>query len=216
LSDCCTPKGYRTIFSDRSAQSEAKRYRRRGLDGTSRRIFNLVTGRGVEGKTLLEVGGGIGAIEIELLKAGMAQAVNVELTPTYEATARDLVGEAGLANRVERKVMDFTEAGQDVGKADVVVMNRVLCCYPDMPKLAAAAAEHAGDLLVVSFPNNRWWTQLGLSFGNFGFGLFRIQFRLFLHPPEMILAAVERHGFRTASNNRGLLWQVAAFERAPT
>jgi hypothetical protein len=71
-------------------------------------------------------------------------------------------------------------------------------------------------LLVVSFPNNRWWTQLGLSFGNFGFGLFRIQFRLFLHPPEMILAAVERHGFRTASNNRGLLWQVAAFERAPT
>ncbi|GAC1508660.1 MAG: hypothetical protein NVS1B3_10120 [Candidatus Dormibacteraceae bacterium] len=214
MSDCCTPKGYRTIFSERSAHTEAKRYRRRGLDGTSRRIFDLIKRRTIEGKTLLEVGGGIGAIEIELLKAGMSQAVNVELTPTYEASASDLVGEAGLADRVDRKVMDFTEAGDRVGNADVVVMNRVLCCYPDMPKLAGAAAERARELLVISFPNDRWWTQLGLSFGNFGFGLFGIQFRVFLHPPEAILAAIEQHGFRTTSNNRGLIWQVAALERA--
>jgi hypothetical protein len=215
VSDCCTPKGYRTIFSERSAVAEAKRYRRRGLDGTSRRIFDFIKRRGVEGKTLLEVGGGVGAIEIELLKAGMAQAVNVELTPTYEGPAGELLGEAGLAGRVERKIMDFTEAGEEVGTADVVVLNRVLCCYPDMPKLAGAAAAHAKDLLVMSFPNDRWWSQLGLSFGNFGFGLFRIQFRIFLHPPDAILTAVERHGFRATFNNRGFLWQVAAFERVP-
>ena len=213
MNDCCTPKGYRTIFSEKSAVTEAKRYRRRGLDGTSRRIFDFVKKRGVEGKTLLEVGGGIGAIEIELLKAGMAKAVNVELTPTYESAAGDLLGESGLADRAERKIMDFAQAGNEVETADVVVMNRVICCYPDMPKLAGAAAEHAKDVLVISFPNDRWWTQLGLSFANFGFGLFRIQFRVFLHSPDLILAAVERHGFRTAFNNRGLLWQVAALER---
>ena len=66
LSDCCTPKGYRTIFSEKSTQSEAKRYRRKGLDMLSRRIAELVKARGVEGRTLLDVGGGIGAIEIEL------------------------------------------------------------------------------------------------------------------------------------------------------
>jgi magnesium-protoporphyrin O-methyltransferase len=213
VSDCCTPKGYRTIFSERSAAKEAKRYRRKGLDGTSKRIFDLVKKRGVEGKTLLEVGGGVGAIEIELLKSGMAKAVNVELTPTYEAAAGALLGEAGLASRVERKVMDFTEAGEEVGTADVVVMNRVICCYPDMPKLARAAAERAKDVLVISFPNDRWWSQLGLSFGNFLFGLFRIQFRVFLHPPAQILAAVEQHGFQTRCNERGFLWQVAALER---
>jgi magnesium-protoporphyrin O-methyltransferase len=213
MSDCCTPKGYRTIFSEKSAAGEAKRYRRRGLDGTTRRIFDLIQKRGVQGKTLLEVGGGVGAIEIELLKAGMANAVNVELTPTYESAAGRLIGEAGLAGRVQRKVMDFTEAGEEVGTADVVVMNRVICCYPDMPKLAAAAAEHALEVLVMSFPNDRWWSQLGLSFGNFLFGLFRIQFRVFLHPPAQILDAVEQHGFKTRANNRGLLWQVAVLER---
>ncbi len=213
MSDCCTPKGYRQIFSEKNAAGEAKRYRRKGLDGTSKRILDAVTERGVDGKTLLEVGGGIGAIEIELLKAGVARAVNVELTPTYEAAAGELLGEAGLADRVERKVMDFAEAGAQVEGADVVVMNRVICCYPDMPKLAGAAADHARSMLVMSFPNDRWWTRLGLTLANFGFRVFRIQFRVFLHPPPRILAAVEGRGFKTRLNQPGLVWQLAALER---
>jgi len=213
VSDCCTPKGYTQIFSEKSAAGEAKRYRRKGLDRTSRRIFDVIKERDVEGKTLLEVGGGIGAIEIELLKTGMARGINVELTPTYEAAAGELLVEAGLADRVERKLMDFAEAGSSVDAADVVVMNRVICCYPDMPKLAGAAAEHAKSVLVMSFPNRRWWTRVGLTVANFGFRVIRLQFRVFLHPPELIEAAVQQHGFRTRFNERGLLWQVNAFER---
>jgi len=213
VSDCCTPKGYRQIFSEKNAAGEAKRYRRKGLDGTSKRIFDFIRGRGVDGKTLLEVGGGIGAIEIELLKAGMARAINVELTPTYEAAALELLVEAGLTDHVERKVMDFANAGPEVETADVVVMNRVICCYPDMPKLAGAAANRTKGLLVMSFPNRRWWTRLGLTVANFGFRVIRLQFRVFLHPPELIQATVQQRGFRTRFNERGLLWQVNAFER---
>ena len=213
MSDCCTPKGYRQIFSEKNAAGEAKRYRRKGLDGTSKRIFDFIRARGVEGKTLLEVGGGIGAIEIELLKAGMARAINVELTPTYEVAARELLVEAGLTDHVERKVMDFAQAGPEVETADVVVMNRVICCYPDMPKLAGAAANRAKGLLVMSYPNRRWWTRLGLTVANFGFRVIRLQFQVFLHPPDLIQAAVQERGFRTRFNERGLLWQVNAFER---
>jgi 2-polyprenyl-3-methyl-5-hydroxy-6-metoxy-1,4-benzoquinol methylase len=213
VSDCCTPKGYGQIFSAKNAAGEAKRYRHKGLDGTSKRMFDFVRERGVEGKTLLEVGGGIGAIEIELLKAGMARAINVELTPTYEAAARELLAEAGLTDYVERRVMDFAQSGPEVETADVVVMNRVICCYPDMPKLAGAAANRTKGLLVMSFPNRRWWTRLGLTVANFGFRVIRLQFRVFLHPPELIQAAVQQHGFRTRFNERGLLWQVNAFER---
>jgi len=213
VSDCCTPKGYRQIFSEKSARAEARRYRRKGLDGTSRQITDLLKKRGVEGRTLLEVGGGIGAIEIDLLKAGVVRAVNVELTPTYEDAAGELLRESGLADRVERKVMDFTEVGTEVNAADIVVMNRVICCYPDMPKLARAAADHARGVLVMTFPNNRWWTRLGLTFVNLGFRVIRMQFRVFLHPPDLILAAVEQSGFKTSLNERGLLWQVAALEK---
>ncbi len=68
-------------------------------------------------------------------------------------------------------------------------------------------------MLVMSFPNRRWWTRLGLTVANFGFRVIRLQFRVFLHPPELIQAAVHQHGFKTRFNERGLLWQVNAFER---
>src|SRR6266567_8079411 len=178
VSDCCTPKGYRQIFSEKNARGEAKRYRRKGLDGTSRRIADLLKERDVEGRTLLEVGGGIGAIQIELLKAGIARSTNVELTPTYEEAADQLVREAGLADRVERKVTDFAEAVPDVEVADFVVMNRVLCCYPDMPKLAAAAADHARQLLVLSYPRRTWWTRASFGIFNWVLALLRREFHV--------------------------------------
>ena len=142
MSDCCSPKGYRSIFSEKRAHAEARRYRHHGLDRTSRRIAELLKERGIVGRTLLEVGGGIGAIQIELLRAGISRAVNIELTPTYEEAAQALLREAGLEDRVERRVMDFAEATGEVEAADIVVMNRVICCYPDMPKLAGSAADH--------------------------------------------------------------------------
>jgi magnesium-protoporphyrin O-methyltransferase len=214
MSDCCSPRGYRQIFSERTARSDARRYRRRGLDEVSTRIVRLMRERGVSDRTLLEVGGGVGAIEIELLKAGLSRAVSIELTPTYEEEAGALLREHGFEGRVERQVLDFATAGNGVEPADFVVLNRVLCCYPDMPLLAGVAADHARRALVLSFPNDRWWTRLAFTFANVGLRVMRRQFRLFLHTPASILATAERHGLRTTYNESGRIWQVVALERA--
>ena len=213
MSDCCTPKGYRTIFSEKSARSEAKRYRRRGLDRLSRRVADVVRRSGVEGRSVLEVGGGVGAIELELLRAGAARATNVELTPTYEEAAGELLREAGMGDRVERRMGDFVQAEADVAPADFVILNRVICCYPDMPGLAAAAARRATGTLVLSFPNDRWTTRLGLAVMNLGLRVFRVQFQIFLHRPRLVLEEVERQGFRTRITQRGLFWQLTALDR---
>ena len=214
MSDCCTPKGYRWIFSERSARAEAKRYRRKGLDATSRRICDFVKQQGVEGRTVLEVGGGIGAIQIELLKAGAARAVSVELTPTYEEEAKALLREAGLEERVERRVMDFAAAGAAVEGADIVIMNRVICCYPDMPRLAGTASDHARELLVMSFPKRTWWMRIAMFLANMILSATRREFHIFLHPPGSILATSERRGLRTVLNKSGVVWTVAALRRA--
>jgi len=169
----------------------------------------------IEGRTLLEVGGGIGAIQIELLKAGITRAVNIELTPTYEEAAQALLREAGLEDRVERRVMDFAEATGEVEAADIVIMNRVICCYPDMPKLAGAAAEHTRDLLVLSFPKQRWWTRAAINLADVALRVARQQFQVFLHPPNKIIATVERHGLKTVSNQTSFFWVVASLRRTP-
>jgi magnesium-protoporphyrin O-methyltransferase len=213
MGDCCTPRGYGRVFSERAARRAARRYRKRGLDATSRRIVDLLKERGLEGATVLEVGGGIGDLQIELLKAGAARAVNVELTPSYEDVAVDLLRELGLGDRVERKVADFADDGAAVEPADIVVLNRVICCYPDMPKLAGAAADHARRTLVMSFPRQAPWTRFGLALANLVLWITRSEFHVFLHRPRGILATSEARGLRTVSDRTGLVWQVATLER---
>jgi 2-polyprenyl-3-methyl-5-hydroxy-6-metoxy-1,4-benzoquinol methylase len=208
VSDCCTPRGYRQVFSEKDARSQARRYRKKGLDGVSERIVKLLLAQGVEGKTVLEVGGGIGAIQLELLRAGAASAVSVELTPTYEAVATELLAEAGVADRVQRRVVDFVEAGQELATADIVILNRVVCCYPDMPRLVGTAAEHARTALVMSFPKERWWTKVLLAMTNAGFRLTRREFHVFLHPTSGIREAAESRGLRVSSSKPGALWEV--------
>jgi hypothetical protein len=213
VTDCCSPSGYRWAFSENRAWREARRYERRGLEPTSRRIVECLTAQDVEGLTLLEVGGGVGAVQIELLKAGVAQAVSVELTPTYEKAAGELLRASGFKDRVERKVMDFVQAAEDVEGADIVVMNRVLCCYPDMPALAGAAATHARQVLVLTFPRRTWWTRLGLSLANLVLRMTRRGFQIFVHRPEQILATAEDRGLKATVDRAGIFWQMIALRR---
>src|SRR5712691_1151450 len=100
---CCPPAGCE-VFTERVARRDAQRYRRRGLGKVARRLVALVAGKGAE---VLEVGGGVGAMQIELLRAGAERAVNVELSPAYEPEAEKLLRETGLEERVERHVLDF-------------------------------------------------------------------------------------------------------------
>ncbi|MHB8572971.1 MAG: class I SAM-dependent methyltransferase [Candidatus Dormibacteria bacterium] len=213
MSDCCSPRGYRRIFSADSARAQARRYRRSGLDRNSRRVAEVVLAHGVEGLTLLEVGGGVGAIQLELLHAGMRAATSVELTPTYEASAAELLEEAGLRERVERRVADFVQAQASVPAADVVVMNRVVCCYPDMPALVGAAGAHARRLMVLSFPREALWTRAAVSLVNLLLWVTRREFHIFVHPVSGIAAEASLQGLTADLGRPGLFWQTATFSR---
>jgi predicted nicotinamide N-methyase len=208
---CCAPSGYEELFSERQARRDARRYRRKGLDRAARWIVETVRAQGVEGATVLEPGGGIGAIQVELLKAGAARSLVVELSPGYETVAAELAREAGVAERMERRLADFALAGD--GEADVVVLHRVVCCYPDYERLLAAAAERARRLLVFTYPRRALATRLLLALFNAWMALRGRRFRAFAHPPEAMLAVARGKGFRPIAQRRALVWQGAALLR---
>lgn len=216
MTGCCDPRGADDIFGDRFARSRARRYRRKGLDATSRRIVDFVVHRGVEGASVLEIGGGVGEIQLELLRRGASHATNLELVDAYDALARDMASEAGLGRRVERRIVDIAEDPEEVEAADVVVLNRVVCCYPDYDRLLRAAAEHARRLLVLSFPSRNVGTRAVLGGQNLMFRVSGKSFRTFAHPPEAMFAVLERGGLRATYRHRSPVWQVAGLERAVT
>jgi 2-polyprenyl-3-methyl-5-hydroxy-6-metoxy-1,4-benzoquinol methylase len=214
VSCCSPPRGYTKLFSKRAARRDAKRYRRGGLDETAEEMISFLRGRGIEGASVLEIGGGIGAVQLELLRAGAAQTTNLELSPEYEDVARELAREQGVAERVERRLGDVVSQPDLAEEADAVVMHRVVCCYPDYDALVGAASERARRYLVMSFPRPRRLIRAGFGLVNFGARLMRWEYRTWVHPPEALVEAAERRGLRIASESRGRIWQVAALERA--
>jgi len=214
MPSCCSSTAYERVFDVREAQNAARRYREKGLDATAQRIVRFLIERGNAAMTVLEIGGGVGAIQIELLRAGAASAANVEISSGYEATAQDLLDEAGFRDRVERHVLDFARQPEVIRPADVVIMHRVVCCYPNMEALVAAAAGRARRYLAMSFPPDTWWMRLAIGVENLWHRLTRTGFRAYLHPPRAVLAVAHAHGFRSVLDHRGWIWQTTALERA--
>jgi magnesium-protoporphyrin O-methyltransferase len=214
MAGCCSRQGYDEVFTDRLASHDARRYRRRGLDATARRLVGFLARRRIEGGTVLDVGGGVGAIALELLKAGADHAVTIELSQGYDADASRLAREAGVEDRVERRALDFADPAADLPPADVVVMHRVVCCYPDYDALLTAASTRAGRLLVFSFPRSTWWTRAGNGIANVLVRFRSSAFKSYVHPPAALISTVESHGFRLTAEHQGLLWRIAGFERA--
>jgi len=210
---CCTPAGYRTIFGSKTAEREARRYRRRGLPGSARWLVHTLTTAGVKGRSVLEVGGGIGGLQIQLLEAGADRSTNVEIIDTYEPAAEALIAEHDLGGRVERRIDDFAAAAAETPPADLVILHRVICCYPDAHVLIDAACGHAYERVAITMPRESAWIRLGVVVMNAWLRMRRIAFRTYVHPLEPMLAAAGRRGFRMADRRRGILWQSFVLER---
>jgi 2-polyprenyl-3-methyl-5-hydroxy-6-metoxy-1,4-benzoquinol methylase len=211
VSCCCTPSGYDELFGEKQARKDARRYRKKGLHAPARWIVDTVRSHGLEGATVLEPGGGVGAIQLELLKAGAAHATVVELSPGYEEIAAELAREARFEGRIDRRVGDFANDG--VEPADVVVLHRVVCCYPDYERLLGAAADHARRVLVFTYPPRNPVSRFVFGTMNFVMRVRGKEFRAFAHPPQALLATADRHGFEPFALRRRGIWRGLALAR---
>jgi 2-polyprenyl-3-methyl-5-hydroxy-6-metoxy-1,4-benzoquinol methylase len=212
-SSCCGPPGCTEFFNEKTARRDARRYRKKGLDKTAEHMVAFLRQRGVRERTVLEIGGGVGALQVELLRAGAGSTTNLELSPAYEHEARELLREAGVEERAERRLANVVEDPAESETADAVLMHRVVCCYPDPEALVGVAADRARSHLVMSFPRERMLARVGMRLVNVVLRLRGCAFRGYVYPVERILAPARSRGFELALEHRGVVWQVAALER---
>lgn len=214
MANCCPSNPYDTVFGGRFARQMAKRYRRRGLSRTARRMVDFLAEQGLDGATVLEIGGGVGELQIELLQRGASHATNLEIATGYEEEAGALLEQAGLTDRVTRRIVDVADAPDEVEIADVVVLHRVVCCYPDYDKLLRAAGSRARRALVYSHPRRnpplRAWLWLEHRFHQ----LTGCDFRAYAHPPAAMIDVLGRAGLQPKLVHRGFPWQVVGVARS--
>jgi magnesium-protoporphyrin O-methyltransferase len=196
------------------ARRTLARYRRRGLDELELQLLESARDAGVDAARVLEIGGGLGTIGSELLAAGAAESEVVELVAAWEPYALELARERGVEEQTSFRVVDILDRPDAVDPADIVILNRVVCCTPDGVELTGEAARHARRALVLSFPRDVFWVRALIRALNTGMWMLRRSYRAFVHPPEALVAAAESAGLRPAADGRrGLVWQYASLTR---
>jgi len=201
------------MFTASTARRDLANYRAKGIGTLERRMVASVVAAGVDGRSVLEIGGGVGALQAELLAAGASRGEIVELVAAYEPYVRELAAERGLTERVSFLVADVLEDPRSASPADVVVLNRVVCCSPDGVELTSTASRLARRTLVLSYPRDRFWVRLGIGAINLGQRLLGRSFRAFVHTPAVLRAAAEAEGLHLRELGGGPLWEFSTMER---
>lgn len=211
---CDQCRGIEGMFGRKQAERQVARYRRRGPDKTTRMLIEAIKAEGVDGLTLLDIGGGIGAIQLALLKAGVTSATDVDASTGYLAVAQSEAGREGLGERVTYRYGNFTDLAVDVAPAGIVTLDRVICCYHDMRSLVGLSAAKAASLYGVVYPRDTWWMRAVARVGNALLRLRRDPFRVFVHPTAAVDALVRSNGLVQRYRRTAGIWQVVVYARA--
>lgn len=210
---CCHADEYSSLFGGGEATRRSWLFRHVGLHGSARRAAELAADAGGPDATVLEVGGGLGEIQVMLLEAGRAaSSTNVELSAGWDDRATELLGERGLADRVDRRRGDVVDDVEDLPTADLVVAHRVLCCYPYWDRMVDALVALARRRLVVTLPVDRRRTRVAIGLGNRLMARRGNQFRAFVHPVGAVLERCSTAGFEVVDDEVGLVWRTVALE----
>jgi hypothetical protein len=204
-----------SFYDEKRAASELRKYRERGPIPSTRALIEALKTEGVEGATLLDIGGGIGAIQHELLDAGAAHATSVDASAPYLDAARAESERRGLDGRVTYLHGDFVDLADSVSPAEIVTLDRVINVYPGWERLAGLAAGRAQRLLGLVYPRETRMVRLVIFAMNLILRLQRKPVRASIRPADAINRIAHENGLAPhVSRDVGPAWRVAVFRRA--
>ncbi|HEY3072709.1 MAG TPA: methyltransferase domain-containing protein [Candidatus Limnocylindrales bacterium] len=211
--DACGCDTFASIFDRRTAERDRQRYRQKGPDRSTRMLLDLIRNHGVSGATVLDVGGGIGVIDQELLRVGATHAVLCDASPAYLAVARDEARRNDLLDRMDLVEGDFVRRSGEIEAADVVTLDRVICCYGDVDSLVTRSARLATRLYGVVVPRDRWIVRAGLWLERLLFAVRRSPYRPYAHRNALIDRRVADQGLLPVAETGTFGWRVVLYQR---
>lgn len=210
---CCQCQGIEQMFDDRMARRQLRQYRRKGPAKATRRLLEAIAAGGIGGRTFIDVGGGVGAIQHDLMGRGAARGTSADASPAYLAAARTEAEARGYASRMRYVDGDFVERAGELEGADIVTLDRVVCCYPDMPAMLGAAASLARSSVGLIIPRGTRLMRFGVGVANLIQRLRRHPFRIYVHDPDEVEAVLAEHGMSRRYLRDGLVWRVMVLGR---
>lgn len=215
---CAQCAGIEDQFDRGEARKKLRHFRRRGPDKTTRLLIealrDALSASDAHDATLLDIGAGVGAIHHALLEDRVSRVVHVDASTAQLAAAKEETERRGHSARVEFVFGDFTALADTIPAADIVTLDRVICCFDDMHGLVRRSARKAGRLYGAVYPRQNGWMRIGIAGINLLQRFRRTTFRVFLHDPAAIDAELRAAGLERKSWRQTLGWEVVVYARA--
>lgn len=209
--NCCEIEN--NTFTDEDARADLKQYRKRGPAEQTKLILEAVRSLGLKDAALLDIGGGIGTIHHELLKDVAREATHVDASSAYLKVAAEEAKRIGHEAQVKFIHADFTDVADELPQADVVTLDRVVCCYPNFHELLKAASSKSRKAIALTYPRETWYLRIGLKVINFFQRLRNDPFRVFLHPIAEMEMLLNKEGLKRISTRRLFVWEMSLYRR---
>jgi len=201
------------VFDKKEAQKDLKRYSKKGLNKETKLLIDFLKDK-IANLDVLDIGCGIGDLTIELAKKGANNSLGIDMSEAYIKTAKYLSKQQGFEQTVDFEVMDSVNNEEKIKKMDVVVSNKVICCYPDMQKFINASASHTKKYYGIIFPNDNILVSFFSVFQNWFYQFSKRKgFRLYIHNNEKLRKLIESHGLKRIFNERKGFWMIGVFMR---
>jgi len=199
-------------FDEDYAAEKLAQYRSTGPDPSSQALIDLVAAEGVEGKTLLDIGGGVGAIQHALLESGASTAEEVEASRAYAAACADEAERQGHGDRITHLHGDFGSVAAAVQPADIVTLDRSVCCWHDPLDLIDRSASKASWLYGLVYPRDTWWARhVWRRYGNLKQIVRRSGLRLTTPRSRDVDAILAKHGLHPHARREFGVWQIVLY-----
>ena len=200
-------------FDESRVRKELESYRSGGPGPTTRGLLSQILSREPMPETVLDVGSGIGPVSLELLEAGVKHAICVDMSPASLAANAEEAKRRGVGDRVEQVEGDFVAVAPTLPPADLVVLDRVVCCYPAYAPLLEQATARSRRLLALAYPRDRWWVRLAMGIENAWRRIRGDDFRSFVHRAGAIAEVLQRGGFTRSRELSTFVWQMELYVR---
>ncbi len=195
------------------ASEDIALYRKGEPAKTTSLLVNALIAQGVHALSLLDIGGGIGIVQLELLSAGAIAVTSVEASTAYIHVAREEAARTAREHQITYVHGDFVSLADTIPEADIVTLDRVICCYDNVKALVSLSASKARRLYGVVYPRSSWWGKFLLFFENMGYWLRRSPFRAFVHSSELVNQLIQDEGLTEVYHSHTLTWQVVVYQR---
>lgn len=203
------------VFDEEKAREDLDSYLNTGIKNNSRPLFNVIQDLDVNDVSLLDIGGGIGAVVFELFEKGITQAIYFDISSPYEKVFQSEVAKRKLNDRIKSYVGDFTDFAHFIAPADLTTLDKVICCYPEYRPLVEQAVSKTNKWIAFSLPRDTWWVRVGAKID---YHWNRLKsgkaFPTYIHPIEKIETIIKSAGFEKKRQIYQREWTALLFKRA--